>query len=510
MNRLLVLLLAAFDAALVVAVGLAVVLAPVTLLWIFALGGEADWVALWPAGATIWQVGHFVPVTLIFPAEFLVATGLPEEAAQFTFSLAPLALALFTAVFAARSGARAAGAGAWPTGVLSGTATVAALSALIAVTSATPVAAVDLTAAILGPTLVFGVPALLGALVRGWSQGDGGLLDTLSERIPDDIQDGVDAGARGLAVSLSGVIGLGALLLGILFFARGGEIVALTQSSHADLIGVVVLSLGALLYVPTLIVWFAAFVAGPGFAVGAGTAVSPAGTSVGVLPGIPVLGVVPESTSPALLLLALLVVGAGAFAGWMVRGMLHAGDPADEPLRPRLVALVTMVLGSAAGAAALAWAAQGALGPGRLGEMGTAPGAFAAAVGVEIAIGAAVMMFSPRSDSPRPTSTRAEGSSADEADPSFADAARSPHPELRAGEGAKRSRLASVGHWFAFGDTAALSRTSDVSAAAPPRTETADAGAEDRRDSTADEEQTDVLGDLRDGPTADGPDGPHR
>ncbi len=37
---------------------------------------------------------------------------------------------------------------------------------------------------------------------------------------------------------------------------------------------------------------------GPGSRVGEGTAVSPAGTQVGVVPGIPVLGIIPESTTP--------------------------------------------------------------------------------------------------------------------------------------------------------------------------------------------------------------------
>jgi hypothetical protein len=60
-------------------------------------------------------------------------------------------------------------------------------------------------------------------------------------------------------------------------------------------LGGAVLSLGQLVYLPTLIVWGASFAAGPGFAVGAGTAVSPAGTTLGVLPGIPSLGLIPDT-----------------------------------------------------------------------------------------------------------------------------------------------------------------------------------------------------------------------
>ncbi|MDJ1115539.1 cell division protein PerM [Microbacterium dauci] len=395
MNRLLVSLLAAFDAVIVVAVGLAIVLAPMTLLWVFGVGTEADWAALWPAGATVWQLGHFVPVAVTLPEELVVLSGLPTDAAAFTVSLAPLALAVFTAVFAYRSGARAARAGAWATGVGTGGLVVAALAAAVALTTATPITTVHTGWAIVFPALTYVVPALVGAVVRAWDEGDDGIVDMVSERIPDDVQDGIDAGARGLAMSLVGVVGLGALVLAVLFVVRGGEVVALTQAAHADLLGVVMLSLGALVYLPTLVVWFAAFAAGPGFAVGAGTAVSPAGTNLGVLPGIPVLGVVPESTSTWTLLLALLVVGFGAFAGWTARSAL-AHDGTHDPLRPRLVALGVMVVGSALTAVVLAWAAQGSLGPGRLADVGPEPGVFALAVGIEVGIGAAVLLLSPR------------------------------------------------------------------------------------------------------------------
>lgn len=393
MNRLLVSLLAAFDAVIVVAVGLAIVLAPVTLLWVFGPSGEPEWAALWPVGATVWQLGHFAPVAITLPAEFTVLAGISADGAAFDVSLAPTALAVFTAAFAWRSGSRAARAGAWPTGVLSGTAVVAALSTLIALTSSTTVATVDLAAAIAAPTLVFFIPAFLGAAVRAWNEGDDGLMDALSERLPDDVQNAVDAAARGLAICLAGFVAVGAVILAVLFAARGGEIVALTQAAHVDLLGLVMLSLGALLYLPTLVVWFAGFAAGPGFALGAGTAVSPAGTSLGVIPGIPVLGVIPESASTWMLLLALVLVAIGALAGWVARSLLLIGDA--EPLRPRIVALTGVAVGSGAGAAALAWAAQGSLGPGRLAHVGPDPWWIGLAVLLEVGAGAAAVLLSP-------------------------------------------------------------------------------------------------------------------
>ncbi|CAL4860694.1 DUF6350 family protein [Microbacterium sp. MM2322] len=401
MNRLLVFLLAAVDALVAVAVGVGVVLAPVTLVWVFGVSGDADWAALWPAAATIWQLGHFAPVAVSLPAELVALGGLPSGGAEFTVSLAPTALAAFTAISAWRSGGRAARAGAWLTGVLGGTAAVAVVSTMIALTGRASVASVDLWAAIAGPALVFAVPALIGALVRAWNEGDDGIVDALTERIPDDVQNAVDAGARGVAITVAGIVGLGAVVLAVLFFVRGGEVIALTQAAQTDLPGVVVLALGSLLYLPTLIVWFAGFAIGPGFAIGTGTAVSPAATSLGVVPGIPVLGVIPDSTSPWLLLLALVVVGLGALAGMVARGALLIGSETDaEPLRPRLVALGVTAVGSGALLAVLAWAAQGSIGPGRLAQVGPEPWLVGLVAAVEVAVGAAVMLLSPRGEEP--------------------------------------------------------------------------------------------------------------
>ncbi len=395
MNRLLVALLAAFDAVIVVAVGVVAALAPLTVLWVVGID-DADWGALWPAAARIWQVGHFVPLHVTLGDEYAAIAGIPADATSFVFSLAPLAFALFTAVFAARSGARAARAGAWVVGVCAGAGAVAALSAGIALTSAIAAVDVDLWQAVLLPTLVFGVAALGGALVRAWRDGDDGPLDRLRDLLDLDDTGIVQAGARGLAAAVVGLLGVGAALTAVGLALSGGEIVALFEAAHVDLVGAIVIGLGQLAYLPTLVVWGSAYAAGPGFALGAGTTVSPGGTSLGVVPGIPLLGIVPESPSPWLLLLALAVVAVGAFAGWTARVRLQEETGEDEPLVPRLAALGVIVVGSAVGAAVLALAASGALGPGRLQQAGPEAGPLALVVGVEVALGAAAVLLAPR------------------------------------------------------------------------------------------------------------------
>ena len=83
MNRLLVAVLAAIDAVIAAAVGVAAALAPLTLFWVLGLGGTADWGALWPAAVRVWQLGHLVPLHITLGDDYLIATGIPVDGARF-------------------------------------------------------------------------------------------------------------------------------------------------------------------------------------------------------------------------------------------------------------------------------------------------------------------------------------------------------------------------------------------------------------------------------------------
>lgn len=463
MHRLIVAFLAAFDAAIAVAVGIAAILAPLTLVWVFGLGDTADWGALWPASAVVWQLGHLVPFEITLPGDYLAATGIDLGAASFTLSLAPLAFATFTGIFAARSGSRASRADAWATGVVTGTLVVGTLATLIALTSENTLAQTGLWQQIAFPTLIYAVPALLGALVTEWREAPHGLVARLRDRAEawhGGWGEVIGVSVRGSAIAVVGLVGAGALVVAMALTARAGDIVALYEGGNVDLLGAIAVTLGQFAYLPTLVVWGTAFVAGPGFSLGEGSAVSPSGTQVGLVPGVPILGAVPESTSSWLLLLALLPVAIGALAGWVARSHLldaagflpvaraprrtttdAAADelvvltPGDDPRRstlegllavahepdfepavetverieparpeiaehepflPRLVVTIA-IAGIAAGAAALLSAfASGSAGPGRLAEVGPAPGPVALAVGLEVLVGAGILLLASR------------------------------------------------------------------------------------------------------------------
>lgn len=396
MQRILVALLAAIDAVVAAAVGLAVLVAPLTLLWVLVFDGSADWSLLWPLAANLWQFGHGAEVTVAIPDELVVALAIDPDAARFPLSLTPLAFLCFTAIFAARSGARAARAGAWLSGVLVGAATMAALSALVALTAQPGVFEVDAVAAILAPTLVYGIGAALGGVVGAWRHG-GALLGPLRERLERLRGWGevLPEAVRGAAIATLLLIGTAGVLFTLAVATGAAGIVGLYESLRVDGAGATIVTLGQLLYVPVFIVWAVSWLAGPGFAVGAGTAVSPVGTELGVLPAIPVFAALPEHTSIWTLIVVLVPVTAGALAGWAVRSRL-VWLRGDLPVAARAAiaaGIGVLMAGFGAVAAALA---SGSIGPGRLGATGPDPGMLALALGVEVFIGAAILLLGPR------------------------------------------------------------------------------------------------------------------
>lgn len=398
MHRLIVSLLAALDAVIVVAVALLVALAPLAVLWIVAFGPGADWSALWPTGASIWMLGNLVPQAITLPETLTISLGIAQDAAAFTISLAPLAFAAFTVIFGVKSGGRAARAGSWLSGWIGGTVAFGALAAGVASTVTSEVVSHDFWQAALFPTAIYTAAVLCGSVVTAWRMGDDFLIDWLrarTEAAPPAWRPVVSLIARGSAIAMTAVVGIGALLVALAVIVQGDKIITLFQAAHVDALGATLLTLAHGAYLPTLIGWAIAWVAGPGFALGTGTVVSPAGTQLGVVPGVPLLGVIPEAAEPWLLVVVLLPIAAGALAGWVCRSALvRAG--LDERTSPRLViALGIATLAGVAGAL-IALASAGSAGPGSLAHVGPEPGPVALTLAVEVLIGTAILLLSPR------------------------------------------------------------------------------------------------------------------
>ncbi len=227
--------------------------------------------------------------------------------------------------------------------------------------------------------------ALLGAgtgAVRATGTWSG-----VSRRLHPLVRAALPAAAGALAVLLAG----GAVLAGAALLTHRERAAGLADGMAAGAGGVLLLGLLCLLYVPTAVVWGTAYVAGPGFAVGVGTTVSPYGVDLGAVPAMPLLAALPQEPGPAWGTLVLLVpVAAGALAGLLAHRSRAVSADGWRPLAE----VVGMVGGLVAAAmAVLALLASGPGGPGRLAETGPQWWVVAPVAGLEIAVVAALTVF---------------------------------------------------------------------------------------------------------------------
>src|SRR5690606_30762586 len=132
----------------------------------------------------------------------------------------------------------------------------------------------------------------------------------------------------------------------------------------------IAVTVGQLAFLPNLVIFAASWLVGPGFAIGAGSSVSPIATQLGPLPAVPFFGALPSGDLAFGFVGLLVPVLAGFLVAAILRPRLVESLDVDRPL------LWLIGTGAAAGVVAglllggLAAVASGAAGPGRLGEVG--------------------------------------------------------------------------------------------------------------------------------------------
>jgi hypothetical protein len=173
------------------------------------------------------------------------------------------------------------------------------------------------------------VGALLGSL-RGTDA-----VSVLARRIPQPVRHGLRAGL----VAALFILAAGAAVAGLSVAIGGGraaDMISAYRTGVAGQAGIILVSLG---YGANAVVWSAAYLLGPGFALGTGSAVRLTEVTVGPLPTLPLLAGLPNGPLGAAgaALLALPVL-AGLAAGWLLTLRL-AGSVRTEPVadakRPR-------------------------------------------------------------------------------------------------------------------------------------------------------------------------------
>jgi hypothetical protein len=156
--------------------------------------------------------------------------------------------------------------------------------------------------------------------------------------------------------------------------------------------------MGQIAFLPNFVVWVMSWLIGPGFALGAGSSISPVNTLAGPVPALPILGAVPTGDLPLGFLGLLVPLVIGFLAAAFVRPRL-VSDLRGGPVASRLaLAAVGIGVVAAVGLGLLAWFSGGAVGPGRLVAVGPNPWLITLFAFVEVTLAALIGMASGKSD----------------------------------------------------------------------------------------------------------------
>jgi hypothetical protein len=374
--------IAAFDAAIRVALGLGVLLVPLTIVWIFENDPSVDWFVAFRAASDFWLLSH--GTRLVIPAGEILGVAVQT----FVVSLIPLGMTIWFARLYYTAGKRfLASSALWP-GWLGGTLVFGAASLGISTLAFDPAIYPVIWQGVVFPTALFFVFQFLGSVFgRPDELFDGDVLDQAPER--DAIRQSLNNFRLRLHWSIRSLISpalragtaitvmllmVSAFAIAILIGFSWIDITRLYESVQVSVLGAIVLTAGQLAVLPNIIIFGAAWFTGVGFAIGTGSLISPLGSQVGPLPAVPVLGALPVGRLD-FGMIAIVVVLLAAFVATLsirrsadeIRFEFATAWSAAMSLGAAIASVTSLQL------AALAVVASGGAGPGRLSEIGINP-----------------------------------------------------------------------------------------------------------------------------------------
>jgi hypothetical protein len=195
----------------------------------------------------------------------------------------------------------------------------------------------------------------------------------------------------GMFAALALLIVCGAVLDATSLMVHIGAYRQAVAALNPGVIGSLLLLLASLCYLPNSVIWAVAYMLGPGFSFGIGTAVSPSGSALGAVPAFPMLAALPVGPAaafPAWLGFFVLVMPyvAGALAGLMTVRIAPTPSLEAAPLWGLVTGTLTAVV--------IGFAAKfsgGPLGAGRLGTVGPAGGEVGLVAVLEVGVTAALV-----------------------------------------------------------------------------------------------------------------------
>lgn len=390
MNRSLTAVFAGLEALLVVAIGIGISLVPLTVLWGLQYGFAPDWLEFWRASVDVWLLGHGTDVSVTLDAVSAESIGLAGAAEPFPLTIAALGFGLLTVLLGVRAGRRIAETDHRALGGFTATAVFAALSLAAASSAQHPLVEPSVTQATVLPTLVFALGLLLGfgSTKRSAADDAGSSLRDWVDDWRPSTRAIVATSLRGGLAAVSMVMLVASVVTAVLIMTSYAQVITLYEGLHTGVLGGAAITIAQLAFLPNLVVWAGSWFVGPGFAIGAGSAVSPLGTTLGPLPAIPVLGAIPSGELPFAFAALLVPLLAGFITGVGFRSRLEAayeyGDDAQPPWLLAAGAGIGLVGGAVFGL--LAWMSSGSAGPGRLAVVGPDPVQVALWAAVEIGV----------------------------------------------------------------------------------------------------------------------------
>jgi hypothetical protein len=381
-NRRQTFFIAALEAAILVAIGLGILLAPLTIVWIIENDPNVNWSVAFRAASDFWLLSH--GTRLVVPAGEILGVAVPT----FVISLIPLGMTIWFARLYFNAGKRFLVAKAlWP-GWLGGVMVFGGASLAIS-TLAFDEAVYPVTwQGVVFPTLLFFVFQFLGSVFgRPEIMFDGDVLDQSPER--DRIRRAVNAFRLKLHWSIRSLIGpalragtavtamllaVSSISVAVLIGLNWIDITRLYESVQVSVLGAIVLTAGQLAILPNIVIFGASWFTGVGFSIGTGSLISPLGSQVGPLPAVPILGALPVGKLEFGMVAIVVVLLAAFIATLMIR---KSADEIRFEFATAWSAAISLGLSIALVTSIqlglLSVLASGGAGPGRLSEVGINP-----------------------------------------------------------------------------------------------------------------------------------------
>lgn len=179
------------------------------------------------------------------------------------------------------------------------------------------------------------------------------------------------------------LLAFGFLIFTISFFANFDQATLITKVLAPGFFGSILLLILNLLYLPNVALAGLSYVSGAGFAVGAGTHLSPLTQDIGQIPALPLLAALPVNSNKWLLALSIVIIALGALLGYWGISLQERTS-----WQSFFILMVMLTL--------LAYLASGSLITQAMGAVGASIWQFILFVGGQLLIGLLAFKFIPR------------------------------------------------------------------------------------------------------------------